>query len=75
MSKLRLTAIGALLALLLAGPLAAGTFNASAVGQHVKTHPTAARLARRDNHHGSGMSAHRHHARHARTHGQHKHRG
>jgi hypothetical protein len=73
MSKLRMTALGALLALLLAGSVASGALDVSAAGQHTKTHPTSARLARKQNHHGSGMTAHQHHARHARTHGQRKH--
>lgn len=41
--------------------------------KHAKTHPTAKHVARRQNHDGSGVAAHRHHVRHtrhARTHGQ-----
>jgi hypothetical protein len=41
--------------------------------KHAKKRPTAKHVARRQNHHGSGVAAHRHHARHARharTHGQ-----
>ena len=71
MSKLRMAALSGVLALLLAGLGASGSINVASA--HTKSHPTAARLARRSHHHGSGVAAHRHHARHTRTHGQKKH--
>jgi hypothetical protein len=72
MSKLRMAALSGVLALLLAGLGASGSINVASA-HHAKTHPTAARLSRRSHHHGSGVAAHRHHARHTRTHGQKKH--
>jgi hypothetical protein len=76
MSKLRMAVLTALLALLLAGWGTIGGNDVVAAGHHTKTHPTAAHVARRAHHHGSGNKAHQHHARHARharTHGQRKH--
>jgi hypothetical protein len=72
MSRLRTMALAALLAFLLAAWGANGGLDVTAAGHHAKSHPTAARLARRAHHHGSGHKAHQHHARHARTHGQRK---
>ena len=71
-----MTVLGAFLVLLLAGVAGTGSLTVAAAGDHFKTHPTAAHLTRRENHHGSGVKAHQHHARHqrhARTHGQRKH--
>jgi hypothetical protein len=73
MTKLRMAALSGVLALLLAGLGASGSIDVAAAGHHTKTHPTAARMARRSHHHGSGVAAHQHHARHTRTHGQRKH--
>jgi hypothetical protein len=73
MGKLRMAALSAVLALLLTGLIAGGAIDVAAAGQHTKTHPTAARMARRSHHHGSGNTSHQHHARHARTHGHRKH--
>lgn len=73
MSRLRMAALSALMVLLLAGLGASGALDVAAAGQHTKTHPTSARLARRMHHHGSGNRSHQHHQRHQRNHGQNKH--
>ena len=77
MSTLRMIVLSALLVLLLAGLGGSSAIDTAAAGQHTKTHPTAAHVARRAHHHGSGVKSHQHHsrhARHARTHGQRKHK-
>jgi hypothetical protein len=85
MRTIRVAALTALLALLLAGFGMGGASGVVAAGHHTphvrqtRTHPTSAHVERRAHHHGSGMTAHQHHerherhVRHARTHGQHKH--
>ncbi|HET7095618.1 MAG TPA: hypothetical protein VFI22_19155 [Thermomicrobiales bacterium] len=86
MLTLRMIALALAMLLSVAGAAVFGAANAAAANgthtpaapahthvKHAKTHPTAEHVTRRQNHHGSGVAAHRHHARHARharAHGQ-----
>jgi hypothetical protein len=86
MTTLRMIALALAMLLGITGASAFGAANVMAASsththvahahthvKHAKKHPNAKHVARRQNHHGSGVAAHRHHVRHtrhARTHGQ-----